>query len=98
MEGEDVLTVPLYYRSRAGRVFRLQRRHEPAGNEGGRYGLCAFDVRRTPPAEQPVAQAWNESSADELREKLRLGHMIRTPEQSFEQLWQRMRMELESLA
>ncbi len=44
----------------------------------------------------PVCEQAEELDPVQLRDKIRLGHAIQTPEQLFDQLWQRLRLDLET--
>ena len=91
------MSVPAYYRSHHGRVFRVERAHEPASDGGARYVLRAFPVRLVPAAQTPVAVAAEEVHAEAVRDRIRRGQAVATAEQTFAQLWQRLRLELEAL-
>ena len=90
-------SVPAYYRSHRGRVFRVERAHEPATDGGARYVLRAFPVHPVPAARAPVAEAAEEVGTEAVRDRIRLGQAVATPEQTFAQLWQRLRLDLEAL-
>ena len=91
--------VPAYYRSRQGRMFRIQRASERLDDEGARYVLRAFAVRLDPPSIPiaPAAEAACELSASALRDKLKLHHVVRTPEHTYEALWENLRLNLDGL-
>ena len=88
------MIVPGYYRSRQGRVFRVERAAEWLDPTTARYILRARPLRSS------NVQAWLETScliqADALRDSIHRGQVIATPEQTFEQLWQQLRVDLES--
>lgn len=95
------MRVPSYYPSRQGRVFRLQRVHEPGSTDGSfRYVLRAFRVdlessqesRRLPAAEVAV-----EVDSGEALEQVRRRQVVPTPEERFDRLWQQLRLELDAL-
>lgn len=89
--------VPTYYRSRHGRVFRLQRIRERANGGQERLILRAIPIVVSPGngSTRPlqVDVALDES---ELRGRLRNGLAVLTPEQVLEQLWQQLRLDLEA--
>lgn len=89
------MVTPAYYRTRRGRVFRVQRRHETPADGVSRFVLCAFAV---PGAwtDSPIAEASDEVTADAVRDYLQRGLVIATPEERFNALWQRLRLDLEA--
>lgn len=99
------MQVPAYYHSRRGRVYRVQRVHADLDRDGtSRYVLRAYPVRALPTsasgaAIQPAAaEVSQDVSPTVWREKLRRRQTIATPEETFEQLWQRLRLELDALS
>ncbi len=89
------MSAPSYYRSRRGRVFRLQRHHETLEGGATRFVLRAFAV----PGEwtdEPVAEVSDELTSDALRDYLQRRLAIATPEERFDALWQRLRLALEA--
>ena len=84
--------VPAYYRSQLGRVYRVQRLSQAIDAQHARYVLRAVLVRVE---DAPLAaEATREVDTDELRDRIRLRQTVPTPEQTFEQLWQQLRLDL----
>ncbi len=99
------VSVPQYHHSRRGRVFRLERRHDAPGEGVTRYLLRAVPVR---PASANGADTTNGPGASllevtqefgvaHLRDKLAYHQDVPTPELIFENLWQRLRLEIDAL-
>jgi hypothetical protein len=85
------MAVPQYCRSRHGRVYRVQRISETLAEGRVRYVL-----RATPVApDKPGFEASTEVPTDQVRDKIRLGQSVPTPEATFEQLWQQLRLDLD---
>lgn len=89
------MVTPPYYRSRRGRVFRLQRRHETLDGGSARFVLRAFAVPGDW-TDEPVAEVSDELTSDALRDYLQRRLAIATPEERFDALWQRLRLDLEA--
>ena len=85
------MAVPAYYRSRRGHVFRVQRLSQRLGTDGARYALRAIPVG----VDQPAAEVARELSEADLRVRLGHGQHVATPEETFEQLWQQLRVDLD---
>ena len=84
--------VPAYYRSQAGRVYRVHRVSEAVDAERARYLLRAVPIRvEDAPLAAEVAR---EMDTESLRDCIRLRQAVPTPEQTFEQLWQQLRLDL----
>ena len=83
--------LPAYARSRNGRVFRLVRSSERLDATRMRYRLRAVPLPATDAAPLEVTHVLD---ADVLLDKLRLGQAIPTPESTFEDLWQRLQIDL----
>ena len=83
--------MPAYCRSRTGRVYRIQRFSEYV-DERWRYVLRATAIvsRRV--------EASREIDPALMRDKVRHGQMVPTPEATFEQLWQQLRLDLDAPA
>ena len=91
------MAVPDYYRSRRGRVFRVQRAAEHT-DLGERYVLRAFVIGAVRPAANGcVAEAVHERTLEGVRDSVKRRIVVPTAERMFEQLWQNFRLELESL-
>ena len=82
--------MPAYCRSRDGRVFRVQR-FSDITTERARYVLRATPIRQ--PDAHPIELAC-ELQAALLRDKIRHGQAVPTPEDMFEQLWQQLQLDL----
>jgi hypothetical protein len=84
--------VPAYYRSQGGRVYRVHRVSEALDAQRARYLLRAVPVRVE---DAPLAaEAAREVDTESLRDRIRLRQVVPTPEQTFEQLWQQLRLDL----
>ncbi len=91
------MEVPAYYRTRRGRVFRVERIRLDLADGRARYTLRAHPLMcsaRTDAA--PVAELAEEVSTDALLDRLRRGQEVPTAEYTFGQLWQRLRLDLET--
>lgn len=88
--------VPAYYRSRRGRMFRVQRARVDLPDGRERFVLRAVPIRATTGSRaEPAFETTHERSAEDLLDKLRRGHSLETPERAFESLWQRLRAEID---
>jgi hypothetical protein len=83
--------VPPYCRSRTGRVYRIQRVSETLGPDRMRYLLRATAV-----GQAEGVEASREIDLGLMRDKLRLHQVVLTPEETFEQLWQQLRLDLDA--
>jgi hypothetical protein len=84
--------VPAYFRSRGGRVYRVYRHSQTLDADRARYVLRAVPVRAE---DAPMtAEAAQEVDTESLRDRIRLRQVVPTPEQTFEQLWQQLRLDL----
>lgn len=95
------MAVPAYYRSRYGRVFRVQRVREETGDRRARYVLRAFAVpAESSPADPSaaIAETAREISADDALDRVRHHQGVPTPEQTFEELWQPLRLRLDTVS
>jgi hypothetical protein len=85
--------VPAYYRSPGGRVYRVYRVSQTLDAEQARYILRAVPIR---PTDEPhAAEAVQVVDAEMLRDRIRLRQVVPTPEQTYEQLWQQLRLDLD---
>ena len=85
--------VPAYYRTPCGRVYRVHRVSQTLGADQARYILRAVPIR---PADEPhAAEAVQVVDAETLRDRIRLRQVVPTPEQTYEQLWQQLRLDLD---
>lgn len=89
------MPVPAYYRSHHGRVFRVERVCYDLPDGGARYRLRAYavDCGR---ANGGSVEVGEEIGLGAVRDRVRRGLAVPTSEQTFEQLWQRLRLELET--
>jgi hypothetical protein len=118
------MAVPLYYRSKHGHVFRLQRSRIELADGTARFVLRAIPIRaiaarvtgegtpleavqvgegvagtsRADRTGEDVAllEAVQETRLEDVRDRIQRRHMVATPEQTFDQLWQRLRINLEA--
>lgn len=88
------VVVPAYCRSRDGRVFRLLRASHVAADTV-RYSLRAVPLRLD---DQParIIERSREVEAGYVRDKIRNHQAVPSPEATFEELWQQMRLELDA--
>jgi len=86
------MAVPQYCRSREGRVFRIQRSSESIGRDRMRFTLRAV------PMHNPTMtfEASREIATDLVRDKIRNRQVIPTPETTYEQLWQQLRLDIDA--
>jgi hypothetical protein len=87
--------VPAYYRSRGGRVYRVLRVSQTIDAQHARYVLRAVPVRAEDAPQ--TAEAARVVDTESLRDRIRLRQVVMTPEETFEQLWQQLRVELETV-
>jgi hypothetical protein len=87
------VVVPPYCHSRDGRVFRLLRASHVAA-DSVRYSLRAVPVRLDDQAPQIIERS-REIEAEYVRDKIRNGQAVQSPEATFEELWQQMRLDLD---
>jgi hypothetical protein len=88
------VVVPAYCLSRQGRVFRLLRNSQFVTPDRVRYALRAVPIK--PTAEDTGVEVTRELDASVVRDKIARGHAIPTPEETFEQLWQQLRVDLDA--
>ncbi|HEY3063162.1 MAG TPA: hypothetical protein VGL99_29660 [Chloroflexota bacterium] len=88
------MVVPPYCRSRTGRVFRIHRVAERLAPDRMRYTLRATPLRLVGQVGQ--LEASREIDSASLREKILRGQVVPTPEETFEQLWQQLRLDLDA--
>jgi hypothetical protein len=88
------MVVPPYCRSRQGRVFRIERLSEELSPERMRYALRATPIR--PGQEAEGVEASREIDTALMRDKIGRGQVVPTPEETFEQLWQQLRLDLDA--
>lgn len=88
------MVVPAYCRSREGRVFRVLRSSALIAPDRVRYALRAVPVKPDGNAGHEVAREFDTSL---VRDKLALRQAIPTSEDTFESLWQQLRVDLDAL-
>jgi hypothetical protein len=88
------MVVPPYCRSKGGRVFRVLRSSEMVGPDRVRFALRAQDVN--PVSDSPDREVAREVDAALIRDKIAHRHVIPTPESTFEDLWQQLRVDLDA--
>jgi hypothetical protein len=87
------VVVPAYCRSARGRVFRLLRSSQLVGPNRVRFALRAQPI--TAGADSPGLELSRELDTDLIRDKINHHHAIPTPESTFEDLWQQLRIDIE---
>jgi hypothetical protein len=85
--------VPPYCRSRQGTVFRISRSSELVGPDRVRYALRAVAIKLS--GSDPGVEVACEYDTSFVRDKLSMRQTIPTPEDTFEQLWQQLRLDLD---
>jgi hypothetical protein len=85
--------VPAYYRSRGGRVYRVLRVSQTIDARHARYVLRAVPVRAQDALQ--ASEAAQVIDTESLRDRIRLRQVVPTPEQTYEQLWQQLRLDLD---
>jgi hypothetical protein len=85
--------VPVYCTTRQGRVFRVLRWSALVGPDRVRYALRAVPVKQDGDAGHEVAREFDTSL---VRDKLAARQAIPTPEETFESLWQQLRVDLDA--
>ena len=88
------MVVPPYCLSRQGRVFRLLRNSELVAPDRMRFALRAVPIK--PDGVDAGLEVTRELDAALVRDKIAHGQAIPTPEETFEQLWQRLRLDLDA--
>jgi hypothetical protein len=87
------VAVPAYCTSRQGKVFRVTRSSELVGPDRVRYALRAVPIVIHP--QDGGVEVAREYDTTLVRDKIALGQAIPTPEETFEQLWQQLRLDLD---
>jgi hypothetical protein len=85
--------VPAYCTSRTGKVFRVTRSSQVIEPDRVRYALRAVPIFLR--GEAAVVEVSREYDTTLVREKIALGQAIPTPEETFEELWQQLRLDLD---
>ena len=87
------MAVPPYCTSRQGRVFRISRSSELVAPDRVRFALRAVPILLH--GHDPGVEVAYEYDTTLVRDKIALGQAIPTPEETFEQLWQQLRLDLD---
>jgi len=88
------MVVPAYCVSSTGRVFRVLRSSQRVGPNRVRFLLRAQAVTATDGSTD--AERWRELDADLIRDKIANRQAIPTPETTFEDLWQQLRLDIDA--
>jgi hypothetical protein len=86
------MAVPMYCRTRDGHVYRIQRSSDSVATDRVRYTLRAVPIRM----DTQAFEATSEMATDLVRDKIRNRQIIPTPEATFEQLWQQLRLDIDA--
>jgi hypothetical protein len=86
--------VPPYCTSRMGKVFRVERRSEFVAPDRVRYALRAVPVKLQ--SDDRGVEVAREMDTASVRDKIALRQTIATPEETYEQLWQQLRLDLDA--
>src|SRR5436190_8819804 len=89
------MVVPPYCVSRAGRVYRIHRLSEALGEDRMRFTLRATPIRAERAHEGK--QASREIDTAQVREKIAARQVVPTPEETYEQLWQQLRLDVDAV-
>ena len=87
------MAVPAYCTSRQGKVFRVSRSSELVAPDRVRYALRAVPIFLR--GQDTVVEVAREYDTTLVRDKISLGQAIPTPEDTFEELWQQLRLDLD---
>jgi hypothetical protein len=85
--------VPAYCTSRHGKVFRVSRSSELVAPDRVRYALRAVPIFLR--GQESTVEVAREYDTSLVRDKIGLGQAIPTPEDTFEELWQQLRLDLD---
>ena len=88
------MVVPGYGRSSDGRVFRLTRTSELMGQDRIRFVLTAEPIGADRGGQR--VEVSRELDGWLLRDKIANGQAIPTPEVTYEELWQQLRLDLDA--
>jgi hypothetical protein len=88
------VVVPPYCTTRQGKVFRVERRSELVAPDRVRYVLRAVPV--TLKAADVGVEVARELDTASVRDKIALRQTIPTPEDTYEELWQQLRLDLDA--
>jgi hypothetical protein len=87
------VVVPPYCTSRQGKVFRVSRSSELVAPNRVRYALRAVAISLK--GQDAGIEVSREYDTSLVRDKLALRQSIPTPEETFEQLWEQLRLDLD---
>jgi hypothetical protein len=87
------VVVPPYCRSRQGKVFRVSRSSQFVAPDRVRYALRAVAIKLGDI--DPGIEIAREFNTSYVRDRLSMRQVIPTPEETFEQLWQQLRLDLD---
>jgi hypothetical protein len=87
------VAVPPYCTSRQGKVFRVTRSSELVAPDRVRYALRALPI--VVHAQEVAVEVAREYDTTLVRDKIALGQSIPTPEETYEELWQQLRVDLD---
>ncbi|HEV7664054.1 MAG TPA: hypothetical protein VGQ62_11005 [Chloroflexota bacterium] len=87
------MVVPAYCRSREGRVWRVLRSSALVAPDRVRFALRAVPVKQDGNPGCEVAREFDTSS---VREQIARRQAIPTPEETYESLWQQLRVDLDA--
>jgi len=87
------VAVPAYCTSRQGKVFRVSRSSRLVAPDRVRYALRAVPIFLR--GQDAVVEVAREYDTTLVRDKISLGQAIPTPEDTFEELWQQLRLDLD---
>lgn len=88
------MVVPPYCQSRRGRVFRVLRSSKLVAPDRMRFALRALPILIG--SEDAGLEVAREYITSDVRDKVVNHQAIPTPEETFEQLWQELRLELDT--
>ena len=87
------MVVPPYCLSRTGKVFRVLRSSRLVAPDRVRYALRAVPIKLE--GGDAGIEASRELDATQVLDKVTNGQAIPTPEQTYEQLWQQLRLDVD---
>ena len=88
------MVVPPYCRTQCGRVYRVLRSSALVAPDRMRFSLRAMPILIG--SDDPGLEVTREYVTSEVRDKIVNHQAIPSPEETFEQLWQQLRQELDA--
>ena len=88
------MVVPQYCRSRQGRLYRVLRTSALVAPDRMRFALRAVPIK--PDGGDAGLEVTCELDTSFLRDKIAHGQAMPTPEETFEQLWQQLRVDVDA--